>query len=79
MLLYVILNTKHRLLHYFESHLIRVVISHELREIIGSHLTTRRIAKSALEPIGLDITYVPQMEIKSEALAAFVVEWTETQ
>jgi hypothetical protein len=56
-----------------------VVISHELGEIIGSHLTTRRIAKSALEPIGLDITYVPQMEIKSEALAAFVVEWTETQ
>jgi hypothetical protein len=29
--------------------------------------------------MGLDITYVPQKAIKSQALADFVAKWTETQ
>jgi hypothetical protein len=29
--------------------------------------------------MGLNITYVPQMVIKSQALADFMAEWTETQ
>jgi hypothetical protein len=33
-----------------------------------------RIAMWVLKLMGLDITYVPQMAIKSEALADFVVE-----
>jgi hypothetical protein len=32
----------------------------------------------ALKRMGLDISYVPQMAIKSQALADFVAEWTET-
>jgi hypothetical protein len=48
-------------MHYFESHPIRVVTSYEVREIIGNRLATGRIAKWALELMGLDITYVPQM------------------
>jgi hypothetical protein len=38
-----------------------------------------RIAKWALELLGIDITYVPQMAIKSQALVNFVAKWTETQ
>jgi hypothetical protein len=49
-----------------------VVISFGLGEVIGNHLTTRRITKWALELMGLDITYVPQTVIKSQALAEFV-------
>jgi hypothetical protein len=52
-----------------------VVTSFGLREIIGNCLTTRRITKWALELMGLDITYVPQMVIKSEALSDFMAEW----
>jgi hypothetical protein len=37
-----------------------------------------RITKWALELMGLNITYTPQMTIKSQALEDFVVEWTET-
>jgi hypothetical protein len=29
--------------------------------------------------MGFDIAYVPQMAIKSQALADFVAEWAETQ
>jgi hypothetical protein len=56
-----------------------VVTSFELREIVENHLTKGRIAKWVLELMGLDITYVPEMAIKSQALANFLAEWTETQ
>jgi hypothetical protein len=71
-LLYVILITKHKLLHYFESHLIHVVTSYGLREIIQNRLAAGKIAKWALEHMGLDITYIPQMVMKSQALTDFV-------
>jgi uncharacterized protein YchJ len=56
-----------------------VVTSFVLEEIIRNRLTTGRIAKWALELMGLDITYVPQMAIKCHALVDFVAEWIETQ
>jgi ribonuclease HI len=77
-LLYVVLITKCKLLHYFESHQFCVVTSYGLRKIVGNRLTMGRIAKWALEFMGLDITYVPQTAIKSQALADFMAEWTET-
>jgi hypothetical protein len=78
-LIYVILTMKRKLLHYFESHLIRVVASYGLREIIRNRLSTGRITKWALELMGLDITYVPQTVIKFQALEDFMAEWTDTQ
>jgi hypothetical protein len=56
---------KRKLLHYFESHLIRVITSFELEEIIGNQLVMGRIPNWALKLMGLDIAYVPQMAIKS--------------
>jgi hypothetical protein len=57
-ILYVILITKRKLLHYFESHPICVVTSYGLGENIGNRLATGRIAKWALNPMGLNITYM---------------------
>jgi hypothetical protein len=65
---------KRKLLHYFKSHLIHVVTSFGLGEIVDNHLATGRITKWALELMGLDITYVSQTAIKSQALADFVAE-----
>jgi ribonuclease HI len=76
---YAILITKHKPLHYFKSHPIRVVTSYGLEEIVGNYLTMRRIAKWALKLMGLDITYIPQTAIKSQALVDFVPEFTELQ
>jgi hypothetical protein len=42
-----------------------VVTSYGLEEIIGNRLATGRTAKWALELMKLDVTYVPQMAIKS--------------
>jgi hypothetical protein len=78
-LVYAILTTKRKLLYYFESHPIRVVTSCGLGEIVRNYLSTGRIAKWALELMGLDITYVPQTVIKSQVLMDFVAKWTETQ
>jgi hypothetical protein len=54
-------------------------MSHGLKEIVRNCLTTGRIAKWALELMGLDIMYILQMAIKSRALADFVAELIETQ
>jgi hypothetical protein len=55
-----------------------VVTSYGLEEIIENRLATGRIAKWALELMGLDITYASQTTIKSQALIDFMAEWTET-
>jgi hypothetical protein len=44
-----------------------VVTSFGLGEVVGNHLATGRITKWALELMGHDISYVPQMAIKSQA------------
>jgi hypothetical protein len=62
---YAILITKPKLLHYYESHSVHVAISHRLTKVVGNHLATGRIAKWALEHMGLDITYASQTAIKS--------------
>jgi hypothetical protein len=56
-----------------------VVTSFGLREIIKNRLAIGRIAKWALELMELDVAYVPQTAIKSQALADFVGEWSKTQ
>jgi hypothetical protein len=55
-LLYVILITKCKLLHNFNSHPVHVVTSYGLGEIVGNRLATGRIAKWPPKLIGLDIT-----------------------
>jgi hypothetical protein len=64
-LLYAILIMKHKVLHYFESHPIRVVTSFGLGEIVRNRLAMGRIVMWTLELMGLNITYVPQTAIKS--------------
>jgi hypothetical protein len=58
-LLYVVLITKHKLLHYFESQPVCVVTSFGLREIVRIHLAIGRIDKWSLELMGLNIAYIP--------------------
>ena len=59
---------KNKLVHYFYAHLITVVTSFLLGEIINNWDATRQIAKWALELIKYGITYLPCTSIKSYAL-----------
>jgi hypothetical protein len=63
-LLYTILITKRKLLHYFKSHPIYVVTTFGLGEIVRNCLAMRRITKWPLELMGHNITYMSQMVIK---------------
>jgi ribonuclease HI len=78
-LVYAILMTKRKLLHYFDAHLITVLSKYLLGEVIQNPEAEGRIAKWALELMGQNITYAPRSAIKSQVLADFVAEWTEIQ
>jgi ribonuclease HI len=78
-LLYAVLVARRKLRHYFESHLVTVVSSFPLGEVIQNRDATGRIAKWELELMGEGITYTPRTTIKSQALADFVAEWTKVQ
>jgi ribonuclease HI len=78
-LLYVVILTRRKLRHYFESHPVTVVSSFPLGEIIQCREASGRIAKWAVELMGETISCAPRKAIKSQVLADFVAEWVDTQ
>jgi hypothetical protein len=65
--------------HYFESHLVTVVSSFPLGEIIQCREASGRISKWAVEIMGETISFAPRKAIKSQVLVDFVAEWVDTQ
>jgi hypothetical protein len=78
-LVYAILMTKRKLRHYFDAHPITMVSKYPLGEIIQNPEAEGRVAKSALELMGQNITYAPRSAIKSQVLADFMAEWVEIE
>ena len=64
-LLYAVLITKRKLRHYFESHLVTVVTSFSLNEVVQSQDATGRTMKWALKLMDQGIAYAPRTMIKS--------------
>jgi ribonuclease HI len=64
---------------YFESHPVTVVSSFPLGEIIQNREASGRIAKWAVELMGETLSFAPRKAIKSQVLADFLAEWTDTQ
>ena len=56
-----------------------VVSSLPLGEIIQNQEASSRIAKWAIKLMREALSFVPQKVIKSQVLADFVAEWTDTQ
>jgi hypothetical protein len=71
--------TRRKLHHYFEAHPVTVVSSFLLGEIIRNPDAAGRIAKWSVELMGKTLAYAPRKAIKSQILADFVAEWTDTQ
>jgi hypothetical protein len=78
-LLYAVVLARRKLHHYFEAHPVTVVSSFLLGEIIRNPDAAGRIAKWSVELISKTLAYAPRKEIKSQILADFVAEWTDTQ
>jgi len=78
-LIYVVILARRKLPHYFLGHPITVVSSFPLGEIIQNREATGRITKWSVELMGGTHTYAPRKAIKSQALADFIAEWTDTQ
>jgi hypothetical protein len=70
---------RRKLRHYFEAHPVTVVSSFALGEIIRNPDAAGRIAKWSVELMGETLAYAPRKAIKSQILADFVAEWTDTQ
>jgi ribonuclease HI len=78
-LLYAVVLARRKLRHYFEAHPVTVISSFPLGEIIHNPDAVGRIAKWSIELMGETLTYAPRKAIKSQILADFVTEWTDTQ
>jgi ribonuclease HI len=78
-LLYAVVLVWRKLRHYFEAHPVTVVSSFPLGEIIRNPDAAGRIAKWSVELMGETLAYAPRKAIKSQILADFVAEWTDTQ
>jgi ribonuclease HI len=78
-MLYALLITPRKLRRYVQSHKIKVVSSFPIREILRSRDTVGRIVKWSVELGEFDLEFCPRQAIKSQILADFVSEWTETQ
>jgi ribonuclease HI len=70
---------RRKLQHYFEAHPVTVVSSFPLGEIIRNPDAAGRIAKWSVELMGKMLAYAQRKEIKSQILADFFAEWTDTQ
>jgi ribonuclease HI len=77
--LYAVVLARRKLRHYFEAHPVTVVSSFPLGEIICNPDTAGRIAKWLVELMGETLAYAPRKAVKSQILADFVAEWTDTQ
>ena len=69
---------RRKLRHYFEAHPVTVVSSFLLGEIVHNRDATGRIAKWSVEIMGEALTYAPCKAIRSQVLADFIAEWTDT-
>jgi hypothetical protein len=70
---------RRKLRYYFESHLVNVVSSFPLGEIVRNPDASGRIVKWFVELMGESLTYTQRKAIKSQILVNFVAEWTDTQ
>ena len=78
-LLYAIVMATKKLQYYFTEHEVSVVTSFPLGEVVRNRDDVGRISKWAVELMGYDVKFVSLTMIKSQALADFIVEWTEVK
>jgi ribonuclease HI len=77
-LLYAMLMATNMLEHYFLAHTVRVVSDRPLARVLQNKEATWRITQWAVEIGQYDVEFVPRQAIKSQVLADFIVECTNS-
>jgi hypothetical protein len=78
-MLYTLLITSRKHQYYFQSHKIKVLSGFPLGEILHSCHTTGCIINWSVKLGEFELEFYPRYAIKSQILAYFISEWTETQ
>ena len=78
-LLLAVLIASHKMRHYFESHPVTVSSQYNLRSPLENPLAMGHISWWAMELQGFGLKFKHTNNIKSQALADFMAEWTETE
>jgi hypothetical protein len=78
-LLYAVLITSRKLLHYFQEYSISIITDYPLGDILQNQDATGRISKWAVELGALNIDFKPRTAIKLQALVDFMAKWRENQ
>src|SRR5438128_2561491 len=78
-ILYAVLITSQKLVHYFQAHPILVVTRFPISDILHNRDTTGRITKWAVELGSFELNFQPRTTIKSQALIDFLAEWIKLQ
>jgi hypothetical protein len=74
---YAVIMSAHKLQHYFEAHIIRVLTDQPLHAIFRNRDSSGRINKWAMELSKHVVDFEKSNAIKSQILADFVAEWME--
>jgi hypothetical protein len=77
-LLYAVLMMTRKLKHYFLAHTVRVVSDRPLARVLQSREATGWIAQWVVKIGQYDIEFILRRAIKSQSLADFIVEWTDS-
>ena len=75
---FVLITTSRKLRHYFQAHVINVMTDHSLKKAMNKLEAAGRLIQWAIELNEFDIRYQPRHEIKAQALADFIVEFTSS-
>lgn len=73
-LAFTLITSARRLRPYFHAHTIRVLMDHQLRQILHKPDTCERLMKWAIELGEFDIEYLPRTAIKGQAIADFLAD-----
>ncbi|KAK8928297.1 hypothetical protein KSP39_PZI017417 [Platanthera zijinensis] len=74
-LAYALVISARKLRPYFQAHSIRVITDHPLRKVLEGVEHSGRLAKWSIELSEFDISFVPRLSIKAQAVADFLADY----
>ena len=75
-LAFALITTSRKLRHYFQAHVITIMIDHSLKKVMNKLEVAGQLIQWAVELSEFDIRYQSRNAIKAQALVDFIAEFT---